>query len=394
MITQGLAQDHTVVWRTPERTIRTDAPGLIRLPSGRLLVMFVQIYIPSERPKTREGREMATELYRSEDDGASWRHIGRMAVDDGIPFLHDGRLYYLCNYPARNHIAITSSDDEGDSWSEPVTLFEGKFWNTAAGYAVRDGRIYAAFGQANEEGNFNKRGSRIVAVAGNLGEDLLSPSAWRISPSLTYPGTPRGLVAGVFRNYDEPPKDDNGDHWLEPSVVDVEGRLRVIVRNRIDGYATSHVAAVCDIQDDGRDLGLSFAQFHPMPGAQNNFHIKKDESTGYFWTPVNLPTRSQDREWAEELKARGFHGTPGNERRILVLLYSLDCLNWFCACCVAMLPSPLQGLQYSTPLIDGQDMLFAVRTSQSGDNQHDNDLITFHRLRDFRSLALELRPDR
>ena len=172
---------------------------------------------------------------------------------------------------------------------------------------------------------------------------------------------------------------------------DVEGQVRVVARNRIDGYATSHVAAVCDITDDGgAGLSLEFCQFHPMPGAQNNFHIKQDPETGYFWTPVNLPARSQDLAWHHELAPTGYHGPPGNERRILALLYSVDCLNWFQACIVAMWPNARQGFQYASPLIDGDDMLFAIRTSRDRTSQHDNELVTFHRLRNFRDYAVDL----
>ncbi len=391
MLTAGLAQDHVVVYQTPSRSIRTDAPGLVRLPSGRLLTSFVLINADKERGKQPypAGREMWTELFRSADGGRSWEHLPKLDLDDGLPFVHDGKLYFLCNRQGRRDILITCSDDEGASWKAPVKLFDGSFWNTAAGYAVVNGRLYFGFGQSNEEGYFNKKGSRVVVVAADLSRDLMNPSSWRISNSLSYPGTPRRLVRSLFP-YESSP--GGADHWLEPSVVRVSTDVRMLVRIRIDGYATSSMCAVCDVTDDGRTLKLDFTQLHPMPGAQNNFHAVYDEVTGYYWTPANLPTRTQDTAFYEELKAKGFHGTPGNERRILVLLYSLDALNWFQACCVAMLPSPLQGLQYSSPLVDGDDMLFAVRTSMHGRNQHDNDLITFHRLKDFRSLALDLRP--
>ena len=44
-------------------------------------------------------------------------------------------------------------------------------------------------------------------------------------------------------------------------------------------------------------------------------------------------------------------------------------------------------------LIDGDDLLFAVRTSREGGNNHDAELVTFHRLPDFRSLALDVHPE-
>jgi hypothetical protein len=43
-------------------------------------------------------------------------------------------------------------------------------------------------------------------------------------------------------------------------------------------------------------------------------------------------------------------------------------------------------------LVDGDDLLVACRTAKNGLNQHDNDLVTFHRLSDFRRHALDLEP--
>ena len=70
-----------------------------------------------------------------------------------------------------------------------------------------------------------------------------------------------------------------------------------------------------------------------------------------------------------------------------------DALNWFDAGCVAMSRSPLESFSYASQLIDGDDLLVIARTSQGGKNQHDTNLVTLHRVVDFRNLALELRPE-
>ena len=109
--------------------------------------------------------------------------------------------------------------------------------------------------------------------------------------------------------------------------------------------------------------------------------------------PVILCTGYSEMVTKEKLKAMGFHQAPGNERRILMLLYSLDALNWFQAGCIAMSRDPLQSYHYAAPLIDGDDLLILSRTSSpNARHQHDSDLVTFHRVRDFRSLALDLHP--
>ena len=91
--------------------------------------------------------------------------------------------------------------------------------------------------------------------------------------------------------------------------------------------------------------------------------------------------------------ALGFQGPPGNERRILMLMYSLDALNWFQAGCVAMDKNICNSFSYSSQLINGEDLLVLARTSQGGRNQHDTNLITLHRIQDFRRLALDLKPE-
>ena len=168
---------------------------------------------------------------------------------------------------------------------------------------------------------------------------------------------------------------DHGDHWLEPNVVNVNGRIRVFVRLRIDRQTTAHLCAVCDVADDGEELELRFTQLHPLPG-NCYFHIIRDEPVaahsrtdgarcgaavgsqhGYFWAVTSLPTRTQDLEWGREMAARGLlKGRAGNERRFLMLMYSLDALNWFPAGCIAMWPSPGQGFQYNALLVDGDDL--------------------------------------
>lgn len=112
---------------------------------------------------------------------------------------------------------------------------------------------------------------------------------------------------------------------------------------------------------------------------------------GLYWMVANAVTdHLQDRK---PLAARGFSGVrPSDERCILNLSYSLDAFNWFCAGTVAMSPDPLESFSYASLLIDGDDLLVLSRTSLGGKNQHDTNLITFHRVHGFRSLALDLRP--
>jgi hypothetical protein len=142
-------------------------------------------------------------------------------------------------------------------------------------------------------------------------------------------------------------------------------------------------------------LILKFTQFYPVPGGQNKLHVIYDEVSQLFWTPATLVTDSQDQfgYCREARKRREFTGTGGNERRILMLMYSVDALNWFQAGCIALAPKLRQSFMYACPLIDGDNLLILSRTSHEARDQHDADLCTFHRVRDFRRLALNLYPE-
>jgi hypothetical protein len=48
---------------------------------------------------------------------------------------------------------------------------------------------------------------------------------------------------------------------------------------------------------------------------------------------------------------------------------------------------------YARPVIDGDDLAIISRSSINAPNQHDAGCATFHRVRDFRRLALKLEPD-
>lgn len=259
MAPHPLAQDFVVVAERPSLDLIVDDPALVRLPSGALLATFT---FRGTRGDAAHSNPQRFNLARSEDDGRSWQKLSALELCDGMPFFHDGRLYILGNNLGRRDIVILCSDDDGASWSPTVTLFEGHFWNAPTGAARTDRFFYRAFGALvgdREHGAWLEGSSSVVAV-GDLAGDLMSPAAWRLSRSVEYPGTPVALSGQVY-------PDHWTDHWLEPNVVNVAGRIRVLQRVRIDGYATSGICAVCDLTDDGTTLQYEFTQFYPMPGA-------------------------------------------------------------------------------------------------------------------------------
>ena len=369
---QPLAQKFTVIGRSPERHVFTMEPGLIKLPGGKLLATFPYLSHLRQELRPDDYRPPTLNICVSNDGGASWQLIGERNWVTATPFLVDGVLYLMGHLADRQDVVITRSTDEGKSWARESTLFKGHFWNCPTGIVFRNGHIYRALG-GNEAA-----GRETLVIAGDLSQDLLRTAAWRMSNRLPYPGTPKELV----RNG----KSESG-HWLEPNVVEVYGRLYVLSTVKItseDGWTTPGLAALCELQDDGMELTYRFLQYYPTPGGQLKFHIIYDEFSRLYWRTMNLPTDTSNRpdpRW----QARGNFG---GDRRILALSYGTDALNWVQAASIAATPRPWEGFQYAMPLIDGDDLLVVSRTSLNGVNQHDTNLVTLHRVTDFRSLAL------
>ena len=376
-----LAQEYLVLAQSPDpEKVYSGSPSLAQLPSGRLVASYEWF-----RPKPlKEQVPNQMEILASDDGGETWRRIAALDVIWPSFFVVGDVLYVIGNRRGSREICIARSPDGGENWSDVVTLFEGRYHCAPTTVLLRGNTVYRAF----ETCVGPRTDWKSLVVAGNLSSDLLDPSSWRMSNQIAFPGVPDVLTQ---RKY--PPSDEGKvphDSWLEGNVIDVRGELRVVLRTIIDGHTTAGLAAVCKLEDDGLDMHYRFQQFYPMPGAQGKFHIVHDELSRLFWTTVTLPTDT----WHDRapLLAHGFQGPPGNERRILFLMYSIDALNWFQAGCVAMDRNPCNSFSYASQLIAGDDMLVLARTSQGGKNQHDTNLITLHRVRDFRKLALDLFP--
>ena len=384
----ALAQDYTVVFHNPDSERYVEGPGLARLDDGTL-VAVVPVVPRNEWSAERRATQSRAHLLRSSDGGKTWQPAAELPYYSAVPWVHRGALYLFANKggtKSRNDdLLLLRSADGGQTWSEPVTLFSGHFWNCHTGMAVRDGHLYWA---VDDISNYSKRGPR--AVVGDLSADLMNPSAWRMSEPVPFPGVPDAVTNPKFAALPS--------QYLEPNVINVRGQLRVLATVKPKRQSTAGLCAVLDLNDDGQKLDLKFTQFHPMPGGQLKFCVLWDEFSQMFWATANLVVDSQGAfDWWAEGEKRGnvafASGVGGNDRRFLMLLYGLDGLNWFQAGCIAQAGKISQSFMYARPVIDGDDLAIIARSSVNAPNQHDADYATFHRVRDFRRLALKLTPE-
>lgn len=383
-----LAQDHTIVFHNPNPEFYVEGPGLVKLDDGTLLAV-VPVVPRQEWSEARRATRSVTHILRSSDGGKTWQPASDLPYYSAAPWVHGGALYLFANKggtKSRNDdLLLLRSDDGGRAWSPPVTLFQGHFWNCHTGMVQRKDRNYWATDDLSLGKN---RGPRLIA--GDLSGDPMDPKAWRLSEPVPFPGVPDALTNPKFAALPS--------QYLEPNVIEVQGHLRVLATVKPKRQSTAGLCAMLDVEDDGVKFGLKFTQFHPMPGGQLKFCILRDEVSQMFWATANLVVDSQGVfDWwtAGEKKGNVAYasGVGGNDRRFLMLQYSLDGLNWFQAGCVAQAAKISQSFMYARPVIDGNDLAIIARSSVNAPNQHDADYATFHRVKDFRSLALKLTPE-
>ena len=407
---EPLAQQYVVVHKVrdlddPKKAVCVGTPDILQLPSGRLIAsMELWLKRPTSGDEGGIDYPNHCKIKASNDGGKTWQQISTNGITWGSLFYVNDALHMIGNDPHKRDIRIIRSRDDGRTWSKPVTLFDdSRYHGSATPVHVKDGFAYRAFEDMN-------RGSASLVVAGDLSKDLLDPTAWRMSNKVEPPRQTPSLSRGVATKKDG--RDSGGNWFLEGNVVEIRDELYVLLRTRIDVQLTAGLTSVCRLEDDGQTMKYRFVQFYPMPGGQNKFKIIYDDRSGLYWTCSSMvPDPYQP---PQPLADRGFAGNPGNTRRILMLSYSLDGLNWFQAGCIAMSRNPLESFHYASHVVVGDDLLVLSRSSIGasnlyGDytwnsgiasgkaklpyNNHDSNMITLHRVKNFRSLALDLRPD-
>ncbi len=381
---QPLAQNYSAVFQNVDGAARgLDGPGIARFPDGLLVVAL----------PVKQKPNWACHILSSSDEGNSWDIVSTLPYYSASLWGYDDKLYVFANTEhseMRNgDMHLLCSQDGGRSWSDPVTIAEGHFWNCQTGMVRHGGKLYWAVDDL--EPGKSLRGPRVIC--GDLSQNPMNPAAWHLSNVIPFPGLPDSLLN----------PDISGSYptarMLEPNVIEVNGRIRVLMCVKPPMQATTNLCAVFDLKEDGDDLTLSFTQYHPLPGGQVKFCIVKDDETGLFWMTCNLAVDGQDAfAMPDPSEHRGngpYKGAiGGNDRRFLMLFYGMDGLNWFPAGCIARASRLSQSFMYPAHIIDGDDLLVVARSSIGGQNRHDADTCTFHRVKNFRKLAMDLVPER
>lgn len=170
------------------------SPSVARTKSGRI-VAGMDVFAGADA-------QTLTLLFKSEDDGKTWRYLTDLHPFYWASlFYHRDVLYILGLTTEYGNLQIACSEDEGESWSAPVTLFYGSNYSCKYGGVHRapmqinqyNGRLYTSC----EYGCW-KMGSHLPAVLSiDENADLMEPENWYRSEFLPFEGEWKEASGGV-----------------------------------------------------------------------------------------------------------------------------------------------------------------------------------------------------
>ena len=415
-----LADDFVVVCKSPDpQRIYCFTPGICRLPSGRLVATCD---FGGPGVKGPRGR-----IFVSDDHGGTWRKTGEFPLAHARPFLAGGKLYILGH---SGDLGVLRSEDGGETWDATEKLTQGEKWHqSACNEWYTKGNVYLVMERrvpAPDGSNFGWGVNRIepVLMRAKETDDLTKRESWTFAesfcfdsifggnpdPELDYVGIPWYTAFTAFCPGVKNPKKAKIPAglpksppigWLETNVVqimdpnhvwyDPEGNtFHLFMRANTGGAGYAAMAKVVEQPDGTMKTSLECAPsgrkmlFLPFPGGQMRFHVLWDDKTKLYWL---LSTQATDTLCRHDRMPARRYNLPYDERQRMQLSFSRNMVDWCFAGLVAAGASVPESRHYASMAIDGDDLVVLSRSgSPQAKSPHNGDMITFHRIRDFRSL--------
>ncbi len=413
-----LTNESTTVYESPDPgRIYAYTPGIVRLPGGRLVATMDQggpgvIDLPGPKGLRGEGVHAWQGLILVSDDrGSSWRRCGVFPFMHARPFVA-GRFLYVLGHAG--DLTIIRSADGGETWSAPVTLTHDEQWHQSACNVHYAGhRLYLVMEKRARRTHAGWPVSDLapILMSANVDDDLTRREAWTLADELVigdhlqqadWLGAPFWPIGPLTPDNARDRRSMAPIGWLESNVVqfvdpdhvwyDPAGRTFYLWMRAHTGSTNLACTARVTENDDGT-LSTDFATspagvrqlYVPCPGGHLRFHILYDELSRRYWLLSSLSTDSMTRP--DRLPATRFN-LPNNERHLLALYFSRNCIDWCMAGLVARGETPQQARHYASMCIDGDDLHVLCRSGDArAKSAHDGNLITLHTVRHFRDLV-------
>jgi hypothetical protein len=365
------------------------SPSILILPDGRHLV--------SHDIGGRHDRAGHTVIHVSADRGATWRQVGEVRDQKwSTLFAHRDALYLIGTSAKIGYLIIRRSTDGGRTWTDPTDakhglLAEGKFHCAPTPVVVHAGRIWRAFELFSPTAPVRSFSAFVVSAPETA--DLLDAASWTRTNAITH-----------RREW----LNTRNAEWLEGNVVVTpEGRIVDILRVEshpaigapfvLPGVNAKiprfEVAAMLRVSPDGRAVEFDPAHdYLHFIGSESKFTIRFDERSRRYWSIGSKITNPNS--------GYAWLYTPHHQRNVLSLTSSADLREWEERCRllrfregqVVTKDESRVGFQYVDWQFDGEDLVAVCRMAWNAINYHDANFITFHRVRNFRSLTLADSP--
>lgn len=329
-------------------------PAIVVLPDGSYVASHSWFGNKAQKP-------IMTRIYTSTDKGNTWVFLSEFPAQKQSLFYHDGALYAIGGYRAQ----VRRSLDGGRSWSDPVMLPGTGFDSTPCTPHVHDGRVVVA------------NGMRLLSA--RLDADLLSADSWIVSNA--WEPRPSGSDAWL---------DGKFTRWHEGQVV-ASPASGVVLMPNIEDLPYS---ALLHLTGNGEQLTFNSGtdaragnDFVHLPGADKKFGVFYDAPSGTYFALTN-----------PVLPQHGGYGAGLNEdliRNAAALYSSTDLRTWQLRQIFLYSPNVHgDAFQYLQGAVDGEDLLIVARTAlrdggYTPPRGHDANMLTFHRIRDFRKTTAD-----
>jgi autotransporter-associated beta strand protein len=315
-----------------------------------------------------EDTAAVTKVFRSTNKGTNW---GLLATFQPLwrasLFEFRGALYIIGpEYNGGSYSTIRKSTNNGTTWTTPVDANTGLF------SAVP---LSGTMGTPNNPLIFNNRlyaggGTRSTVSTPTNTVDPMVAADWRYSGSVQTFTTWQVGLAGAL-----------GSAFIGEGQAVASPDTGVVVLGKVEGLPYTAVMRA------ERSLGnMRFGpsnDFAAMPGAEKKFGAMFDPVTGKFYVLGNpiLPIHAADASLTPQLK-----------RNTAAVLSSRDLINWEVEK-IFLYSTHLdyEAFQYLQFDFDGDDMAVASRTAfdvadaNRPPRGHDSNLLTFHRIPNFRT---------
>ncbi len=429
-----LAQDGTEIYRSPDpQQIYSYSPGICVLHNGRLIATndlggpsVANLPGPkAERVRGEAAHYWQGNVFVSDDQGKNWTHKTSFPFMHARPFIAGDALYILGQ---ANDLMIMRSDDNGETWSDPVKLSDGEHWHQAPSnvqyandcvYVVMEKRCH------DEIKTWAVGANAPILMRAPLNSDLCKRDNWSFASELCFSDLIPGIKDVPEINFTGIPfyhapypsgislAPENNRHcapsgWLETHVVQMHDPKHIWhdpENKTFYLWMRSHVgfpnyACIAKVSEQGGSAGTGEMKtelvqapsgkdmlFVPCPGGHNKFHVIYDEPSAQYWL---VSVQSTDSMCQAALLDDDRYGIPVNQRCRLQLHYSSNMIDWCFAGMVTIGAHEKDARQYPAMAVDGDDLLIVSRSSDGKSdipNAHDANLLCFHRIPQFRSLV-------